>query len=83
MFWEYFIKTWIKKFSARLWNIHQIGDEEILARKNKCIKRYNRRFGEIFMNAHPNITVFVFAIRAEFKFYCKRCQQIRKKQQNN
>ncbi|KAF0988314.1 hypothetical protein HZS_2294 [Henneguya salminicola] len=29
------------------------------------------------MNAHPNLSEFVIAIRTEFEFYSERCHQIR------
>lgn len=77
-FWNYFTKTWIGRYGAKLWNISQVNDEILVGRTNNALERYNRRFGEIFMNAHPNITAFVMAIRSEFEFYSERCEQIRK-----
>ncbi|KAF0986091.1 hypothetical protein HZS_5178 [Henneguya salminicola] len=45
---------------------------------NNAFERYNRRFGELFINAHPNLSAFLIAIRNEFEFYSERCHQIRK-----
>ncbi|KAF0987698.1 hypothetical protein HZS_7867 [Henneguya salminicola] len=75
---KYFVKTWIGCYGAKLWNIHEIDDKEMIGRTNNALERYNRRFGKIFMNAHPNLSAFVIAIRNEFEFYSEKCHQIRK-----
>ncbi|KAF0985521.1 hypothetical protein HZS_2887 [Henneguya salminicola] len=40
-FWKYFVKTWIGCYGAKLWNIHEIYEEEIICRTNNALERYN------------------------------------------
>ncbi|KAF0988537.1 hypothetical protein HZS_6387 [Henneguya salminicola] len=46
-------------------------------RTNTTLEKYNRRFGQSFLNGHPNISAFVIVIRGEFEFYSERCKQVR------
>ncbi|KAF0985614.1 hypothetical protein HZS_4522, partial [Henneguya salminicola] len=46
-------------------------------RTNNALERYNRRIGENFANAHPNLASFISIIRTEFLYYSERCAEIR------
>jgi hypothetical protein len=66
-FWNYFQRTWLKKYSPLLWNVH--GNEDIVNRTNNHLERYNRRMNEVFPVAHPNILSFVDTIKTEANSY--------------
>ncbi|KAF0989953.1 hypothetical protein HZS_7877 [Henneguya salminicola] len=51
-------------------------------RANNALKRYSRRFGQLFLNGHLNIAVFMMAIRAQFEFYSERCKQVRENEES-
>lgn len=76
-FWNYFSKTWIKTFPPSLWCNSKTDSEGILSRTNNCLERYNRRIGEKFQNAHPNIYSFIAAIKAEENYYAEHINGIR------
>ncbi|KAF0985931.1 hypothetical protein HZS_5394 [Henneguya salminicola] len=46
-------------------------------RANNELERYTRRFGELYINEHQNISAFVMAIKVEFEFYSESCKQVR------
>ncbi|KAF1740856.1 hypothetical protein MXB_4111 [Myxobolus squamalis] len=77
VFWTYFAKTWINRFPPETWNISEHSKSLIVGRTNNALERYNRRIGDAFINAHPNIASFVTLIRAEFEYYASRCHIIR------
>ncbi|KAF1744525.1 hypothetical protein MXB_2218, partial [Myxobolus squamalis] len=56
MFFEYFKRTWIEKFQIKLWSSYRI-KKTVIARKNNGFERYNRRLGECFVYAYPNIWI--------------------------
>jgi hypothetical protein len=76
-FWIYFEKTWIIRYPPDLWNINNGTDVEIEARTNNGLERYNRRLGDKFMNAHPNIFAFVGVIQEEEAYFSNLCRGIR------
>lgn len=76
-FWNYFSNTWMKKFPSNLWNISWSKDKQEVKRTNNCLERYNRRMGEKFLNAHPNVFSFVSVIREEESHYTNLCRGIR------
>ena len=67
IFWDYFRRTWMSKFSPNDWNLSRILDStELLAnRTNNPLENYNRRLNELFPHPHPNLKDFVFKLRLE------------------
>ncbi|KAF0991346.1 hypothetical protein HZS_5471 [Henneguya salminicola] len=62
---EYFYLTWRRRFEPQLWNISNINDNNIAGRTSNALERYNRRIGENFANAHPNLASFISIIRTK------------------
>jgi hypothetical protein len=50
----YFKRKWMERFPPSLWKNAQANAEDNGARTNNCLEPYNRRLGEMFLNAHPN-----------------------------
>ncbi|KAF0988013.1 hypothetical protein HZS_2772 [Henneguya salminicola] len=75
-FWSYFNLIWRRRFEPQLWNISNINDKNITGRTNNALERYNRRTGENFSNAHPNLASFISIIRTDFLYYPERCAEI-------
>lgn len=76
-FWNYFTKTWIERFDPEIWNLNNKDENILVGRTNNSLERYNRRLGEFFMNAHPNIAAFANIVRNEFEYYSDVCRQVR------
>lgn len=76
-FWNYFTRTWLQRFNPALWNLSNLGDVNMAGRTNNSLERYNRRLGEHFSNAHPNLCAFVSVIKNEFQYYSEKCSEIR------
>jgi hypothetical protein len=76
-FWAYFRNTWLVRFPPTLWRNNN--DDITLngARTNNCLERYNRRLGDKFLNAHPNIFSFIAAIQEEEHYYSNLVRGIR------
>jgi hypothetical protein len=70
-FWSYFKNTWIKSFPVPLWNISLVNENHLAGRTNNALERYNRRFGEKFGAAHPNISAFIQVTRSEFQYFAQ------------
>lgn len=77
VFWDYFQKTWMTRFHPVLWNLSTTEDINIVGRTNNALERYNRRLGEHFFNAHPNLCFFISVIKKEFLYYSEKCNEIR------
>ena len=58
-FFIYFESTWLKRFKPEIWNLECHKQCEIAGRTNNSLERYNRRLGEFFANAHPNLFSFI------------------------
>ena len=58
-FWTYFSKTSPQRYSPSIWNINETKNEEMAGRTNNALERCNRRIGDFFNNAHPNLTLFI------------------------
>lgn len=76
-FWRYFERTWMRRFLPELWNLSNKSQLNIRGRTNNALERYNRRIGDFFLNAHPNLCAFVSTIRSEFQYFSDRCKEIR------
>ncbi|KAF0992209.1 hypothetical protein HZS_6298 [Henneguya salminicola] len=81
---EYFLISEVK-FSIAIFitNIvikkaHNIQIYHLAGRTNNCLERYNRRIGDFFINAHPNLAEFISVIKAEFYFYSEKYKETRK-----
>ncbi|KAF0986142.1 hypothetical protein HZS_4725, partial [Henneguya salminicola] len=77
-FWSCFDLTWRRRFEPQLWNISNMNDIDIAGRTKNALERYNRRIGENFADAHPNLPSFISIIGSEFQFYSERCTEIKK-----
>ncbi|KII66652.1 hypothetical protein RF11_01918 [Thelohanellus kitauei] len=70
-------KVWIQKYPPTLWNSNYINNGEILQKTNNCLERYNRRIGDQFLNAHPNIFNFVEVIKNKALYFTTLTSSIR------
>ncbi|KAF0989237.1 hypothetical protein HZS_19 [Henneguya salminicola] len=74
---------WINRFKPSLWNNGDIKtNEDSIGRISNSLDRYNGRMNDHFLNAHPNICMFVEVIRNEFEFYEQRCLELRQNRTN-
>lgn len=76
-FFNYFNSTWLNRFNPSLWSLSSVNSYELAGRTNNALERYNRRIGEHFSNAHPNLAAFVAVIKSEFLVYSEKCNEIR------
>lgn len=77
LFWIYFTRTWLNRFPPSIWNLSSMNDVNMAGRTNNALERYNRRLGENFSNAHPNLCAFVSVIKIEFQQYSEKLYEIR------
>ncbi|KAJ8519457.1 hypothetical protein ON010_g18074 [Phytophthora cinnamomi] len=60
-FWNYFRRTWVRRFPVDLWNVHGM-DLSIVSRTNNPLERFNRELNASITSPHPNLPVFVGVI---------------------
>lgn len=82
-FWKYFDKTYLKRFGTDTFNIYRLtqdasAEETLIARTNNGLERFNRKLGELFHYAHPNMRQFVHVIREVSQEYVDLLAQIRR-----
>jgi len=77
IFWDYFNRTWVKRFPPELWNIARfLGDSSAesvsrishCSRTNNALERYNQTLGNLFPH-RPTVPNFVEEISLQAKGY--------------
>lgn len=77
MFWTYFERVWMKRYDPKIWNINSSKVSDFAGRTNNCLERYNRRLGDFFNNAHPNLASFALVLKNEFEYYSEKTRAAR------
>lgn len=79
-FWNYFIKTWMKDYNPKLWNLNAYSgmDDILINRTNNPLERYNRRLNEL-LAPHPTMPNFVHAIKNDSLYYVQLLKDIQRK----
>ncbi|GMG15954.1 unnamed protein product [Phytophthora fragariaefolia] len=62
--WKYFVKTWIKRFKPKDWNVYGV-DEDIVNRTNNPPERYNRTLNRAMGEANADIDKFAVVLERE------------------
>lgn len=60
-FWRYFRRTWLHRYTPVVWNVHGLSNQ-LVARTNNPLERFNRELNNAFPVPHPSIPVFVDTI---------------------
>jgi hypothetical protein len=84
IFYNYILKTWMKRYDPKLWNLHHIhtnySEEDILInRTNNPIERFNRTMNEHFPTPHPTVVNFVQTINEIANGYVTLLHNIKKR----
>jgi len=53
----------MKTYKPRYWNVFDVEDRALVNRTNNALERFNRTIKDKFPNAHPNMSMFLTAIR--------------------
>ncbi|KAG2783972.1 hypothetical protein PC129_g19944 [Phytophthora cactorum] len=61
-FWSYFDRTWNEQYSIDVWNVFDLNNE-LVARTNNPLERFNRELKRRFPAAHPSMATFVTVIK--------------------
>ncbi|OWZ02553.1 hypothetical protein PHMEG_00025865 [Phytophthora megakarya] len=70
-FWGYFERTWLEQYSIEVWNVFGL-DNELIARTNNPLKRFNRELNSRFPTPHPSMATFVTVIKTISQEYVRR-----------
>jgi hypothetical protein len=77
-FWKYFVDTWMIKYDPEDWNIHGIGnDDVILNRTNNPLESFNKQLNGRF-TTHPGMVQYVMGIRELSAEYADLIANIRR-----
>ncbi|GMF44083.1 unnamed protein product [Phytophthora fragariaefolia] len=74
-FWEYFERTWVDGYSVVVWNVHGM-DNELVARTNNPLERFNRVLNTRFPTPHPSMATFVTVIKQILAEYVQQLNDI-------
>lgn len=74
-FWSYFVRTWIKRYPPKIWNVHGISNG-IIARTNNPLERFNRELHKSVPGDHPALPAFIHAINKVSVEYASRLAAI-------
>ncbi|POM65201.1 Hypothetical protein PHPALM_19123 [Phytophthora palmivora] len=74
-FWSYFERTWLKQYSIEVWNVYGL-DNELVARTNNPLERFNRELNSRFPTPHPSMTTFVTVIKTISQEYVRRVADV-------
>eukprot|EP00644_Phytophthora_capsici_P019508 jgi/Phyca11/133267/e_gw1.396.5.1 len=77
LFWSYFRKTWLKTFTPRVWNVHDV-DEAIVSRTNNPLERFNREINAALPSPYPSLPAFVAMIQVLSQRYVDRTDDMAK-----
>ncbi|OWZ18743.1 hypothetical protein PHMEG_0007109 [Phytophthora megakarya] len=62
--WSYFERAYLVLFTVDEWNVHEFNNE-LIARTNNPIQRFNRELNTRFATPHPSMGTFVTAINQD------------------
>jgi hypothetical protein len=81
-FWNYFMKTWMKRYSPEEWNLNGIVQrnvqDKIVNLTNNPLERLNRALNNKFVNAHPSVPQFVDGIKEMCSEYVQKISNIQR-----
>ncbi|KAG3114967.1 hypothetical protein PI124_g5244 [Phytophthora idaei] len=70
-FWGYFERAWLEQYTIDVWNVFDL-DNELVARTNNPLERFNRELNSRFPTPHPSMAVFVTVIETTSAEYVRR-----------
>ncbi|ETM51544.1 hypothetical protein L914_04633 [Phytophthora nicotianae] len=76
-FWGYFERTWLDQYTIDVWNVFGL-DNELVARANNSLERFNRELNSRFPTPHPSMATFVTVIKTLAAEYVRRIRDIRR-----
>ncbi|KAF1740000.1 hypothetical protein MXB_1681 [Myxobolus squamalis] len=65
------------RFDPTLWSLSNINNFKNFGRTKNGLKRYNRRIGDHFANAHPSLGSFISVIKNKFLYFAEKAREIR------
>ncbi|KAE8909486.1 hypothetical protein PF003_g5890 [Phytophthora fragariae] len=74
-FWGYFERTWLEQYSIEVWNVFGL-DNELIARTNNPLDRFNRELNSRFPTPHPSMATFVTVIKTISQEYVRRVANV-------
>ncbi|GMF25099.1 unnamed protein product [Phytophthora fragariaefolia] len=74
-FWGYFDRTCIKSYPIEVWNIYGMNNE-LIARTNNPLERFNRKLNSRFPTPHPSMASFVAVIKTMLAEYVRRVADV-------
>ncbi|GMF50266.1 unnamed protein product [Phytophthora fragariaefolia] len=74
-FWGYFDRTWIKGYPIEVWNVYGMNNE-LIARTNNPLERFNRELSSRFPTPHPSMASFVAVIKTMSAEYVRRVADV-------
>ncbi|KAK1942827.1 hypothetical protein P3T76_005464 [Phytophthora citrophthora] len=74
-FWGYFNRTWMEQYDMSVWNVAGLNNE-LIARTNNPLKRFNRELNNHFPKPRPSTAIFVGVIKTISAEYVQRLADI-------
>ncbi|POM65052.1 Hypothetical protein PHPALM_19312 [Phytophthora palmivora] len=74
-FWNYFKRTWLDQYDVSVWNVFGLSNE-LIARTNNPIERFNREINDRFPKSRPSMTTFVGVIKTLSAEYLRRLADV-------
>ncbi|ETL30650.1 hypothetical protein L916_16416, partial [Phytophthora nicotianae] len=74
-FWGYFERTWLDQYTIDVWNVFGL-DNELVARTNNSLERFNRELNSRFPTPHPSMATFVTVIKTIAAEYVRRIRDM-------
>ncbi|GMF47660.1 unnamed protein product [Phytophthora fragariaefolia] len=69
-FWSYFEHTWLVQCNIEVWNVFGL-DNELVARANNPLERFNSEWNSRFPTPHPSMATFVTGIKTISQEYVR------------
>ncbi|KAG2791735.1 hypothetical protein PC116_g28903 [Phytophthora cactorum] len=74
-FWGYFRRTWVEQYGVKVWNVAGL-DNELIARPNNPLGRFNRELNSRFLSPRPSMATFVGVIKTLSSEYVQRLADV-------
>ncbi|ETI44943.1 hypothetical protein F443_10387 [Phytophthora nicotianae P1569] len=74
-FCEYFRRTWMEQYDVEVWNVAGL-DNELVARTNNPLERFNRELNSRFPSPRPSMATFVGVIKTLSSEYVHRLADV-------
>ncbi|KAG2916481.1 hypothetical protein PC119_g18756 [Phytophthora cactorum] len=74
-FWDCFRRTWMEKYGVEVWNVAGL-DNELIARTNNPLERFNRELNSRFPSPRPSMATFVDVIKTLSSEYVQRLADV-------